>query len=123
MRLHQMIISEYFAAGGDLGTLRYVGFCDIDEEDIRRSISKEFNRQGTALATGVVIVTPSSPNWLEHVAENHFVESSKYLVQELRTLTRKAVVISGIHYIVVGSSDENAQMHMVLEIGVGGGRR
>ncbi|KAI1840872.1 hypothetical protein JX266_012954 [Neoarthrinium moseri] len=46
MRLNQMIIDTYRAAGGNLDTLQYVGLYCILNESVRYAIVKEFLSQG-----------------------------------------------------------------------------
>ncbi|KAK9425194.1 hypothetical protein SUNI508_03334 [Seiridium unicorne] len=118
MRLHQMIMANYVAAGGDLGALRYVAFHRIRNAAVRQSILDEIGRQRQDQSTPQVIVKPSSFTWSVCEKKSPVIRSVGNLAQQLWGVTgkdwviRQVVMLSGalLH-------DPYPTFHMVIEIG------
>ncbi|KAH6648531.1 hypothetical protein BKA67DRAFT_538560 [Truncatella angustata] len=113
MRLHQMILANYAAAGIEPRAFRYLGFNDITNEAARLSLLSEFQRQGMGSLDGQVTVKPTDPTWEQIWVENPFVKCGVHLLDELRRITRESFVIQKV---VLFSKE--SRMDMMIEFGV-----
>ncbi|KAI1861154.1 hypothetical protein JX265_009773 [Neoarthrinium moseri] len=107
MRLNQMIIDTYRAAGGNLDTLQYVGLYCILNESVRYAIVKEFLSQGQDFQQAAQVeVTPASATWND---SNLFVRSGANLAQRLGREIDRIVYISHGGYL------DDTLLYMIIE--------
>ncbi|CAJ2504334.1 Uu.00g117280.m01.CDS01 [Anthostomella pinea] len=124
MRLHDMVVDNYLAAGGDLKTLRLVGVSLVKSTAAYHSIKKAFEDAGmTFLSEDFVEIKPGEPNFEELAKGNPFTRSLLTLLRLYKEETGHAF-IKRIVFISAGYDGPTdpipigqPELYMVTELG------
>lgn len=114
MRLWQMIVDSWTAAGGRPEALRHLAFHHIVNDAANAAISRAFDRRDAQPGQTVVITPDDGDMW----ATNPFARCGSAVARALRAATpgQRAVPVRA-HLQCPAARDERAQVHMVVEFG------
>ncbi|ETS87725.1 hypothetical protein PFICI_01553 [Pestalotiopsis fici W106-1] len=125
MPLWEMMAANYAAAGGDLSTLRYIGFRGLKDDRFRCSIWHEYEAQlgrGTAIGANKIQTMPGADGWDRLFGVNPYLQAVEGLIAKVNdglSVGRKRT-ITIITMLPARAWTPNGFYDMIIELGAEG---